>query len=65
LAFSYGTITEADIDDLGIPREFDVVKNDQRAIDFNNRPVIAFWPPAVISWSCRCVDLDQVRVLWH
>lgn len=48
LAFPYRTITQADIDNLGIPREFHVVENDQRAIDFNNRPVIDFGSYVVI-----------------
>lgn len=40
LAFALGAVTEADVDDLCVLRELDVVKNDERALDVQDGSVV-------------------------
>lgn len=49
LSLSDRAITKANIDNFGIFREFDVIKDDKRAINFDNSSVINSWSDVVIS----------------
>ena len=52
LALPHGSVSEADIDDLGVLGELDVVEHDKWTLDVENGPVIDPGSDVVIVGGC-------------
>lgn len=51
LPFPDGSVSETNVDDFCVPRKFDIVEDDQRTIDLDDRSIIDFGSDVIISCS--------------
>lgn len=63
MTFSDGAVSETDVDDFGILGEFNIIENDERAVDFDDGSVVDSGGDIIVSGDSLEVGVEKLSFI--